>query len=72
MPRNNEDFLAGHGMSKAQQRAATMRAAAVDPSDFEGEYQGPGSYNMVHPLLKATAEERIREVKVKRAYKKEN
>lgn len=39
-----KDFLAGHGMSPAQQHAAVMRAAAVPVSDFEGEYQGPGSY----------------------------
>lgn len=68
MGRNNEDFLAGHGMSQVEQKAATMRAAAVPASDFEGEYQGPGTYTMGHPLLKAIGEERIRELKVKKAY----
>ncbi len=68
MGRNNKDFLEAHGMSKASQKAATMRAAAVDPSDFEGEYEGPGTYNLVNPVLKAIGDERVRELKVKRAY----
>lgn len=68
MGRNNEDFLAGHGMSPVEQKAAAMRAAAVPASDFEGEYPSQGSYNLVHPLLKAIGEERARELKVKKAY----
>lgn len=39
-----DNFLAGHGMTPAEQHAAVMRAAAVPVSDFEGEYQGPGTY----------------------------
>lgn len=66
--RQFEDFLAQHGLSKASQYAATMRAAAVPASDFEGEYPQQGTYNLGHPLLKAIGEERIRELKVKKAY----
>jgi hypothetical protein len=40
-----DDFLERHGMGKAQQHGAGMRAAAVPASDFEGEYKGPGTYN---------------------------
>lgn len=68
MGRNNEDFLAGHGMSQAAQKAASMRAAAGDASDFEGAYQQQGSYDLVSPTLKAMGEERLRELKVKKAY----
>lgn len=32
------DILAEHGMTTEQQHGATMRAAAVPVSDFEGEY----------------------------------
>lgn len=32
------DFLTEHGMTLEQQHGATMRAAAVPVSDFEGEY----------------------------------
>jgi len=32
------DLLAEHGMTPEQQHGATMRAAAVPVSDFEGEY----------------------------------
>jgi hypothetical protein len=69
-PKNKQlpDLLEEHGMSKAAQRAALMRAAAVDPSEFEGDYEGPGTYESVHPLLKAIGEERSRELKVKKAY----
>lgn len=43
--KKDDDLLARHGMTKEQQFGATMRAAAVPPSDFEGEYKGPGTYN---------------------------
>ena len=44
MPRN-EDFLTGAGMSAEEQHAAVMRASAVPASDFEGSYEGPGTYS---------------------------
>jgi|LauGreDrversion4_2_1035121.scaffolds.fasta_scaffold81581_5 hypothetical protein len=46
MPRNNDDFLEAMGMSKGEQKAATMKAATFNPSDFEGTYDDQGlSYN---------------------------
>jgi len=44
-PKKTDDTLEKHGMSKEEQHAAVMRAAAVPVSDFEGEYKGPGTYN---------------------------
>jgi hypothetical protein len=40
-----EDFLSGHGMSSVEQDNAVIRASAPTASDFEGEYEGPGTYN---------------------------
>jgi hypothetical protein len=71
MGRNNKDFLEAHGMSKESQYAATMRAATVPVSNFEGEYQSIGTYNS--PAAKALqniTQHRAREVKVKKAYDK--
>lgn len=71
MGRNNKDFLEAHGLSKASQYAATMRAAAVPVSDFEGEYESQGTYtSRSAQLLKSVTEHRAREVKVKKAYEK--
>lgn len=39
-----KDLLSEHGMTAEQQHGAEMRASAASPSDFEGEYQGPGIY----------------------------
>lgn len=39
-----DNFLEGHGMSPAEQHGVVMRAAAVPASDFEGEYEGMGTY----------------------------
>jgi hypothetical protein len=39
-----DNFLAGHGMTPAEQHGAEMRASAVPASDFEGVYESPGSY----------------------------
>jgi hypothetical protein len=41
---SEKDLLSEHGMTVEQQHGAEMRASAVPPSDFEGEYQGPGRY----------------------------
>jgi hypothetical protein len=66
-----DDFLEGQGMSKAEQHAATMRAAAVPVSDFEGETPGPGTYTSRGAnLLRSVTQHRAREVKVKKAYDK--
>jgi hypothetical protein len=63
------DLLEEHGMSKAAQKAATMRAALVDPSEFEGEYEGPGTYTSAGAqLLQNITQHRARELKVKKAY----
>lgn len=43
--KRTDDFLAGHGMTPEQQHGATMRAAAVPVSDFEGEYYDGLTYN---------------------------
>ena len=43
--KKTDDLLERHGMTKEQQHGALMRASAVPPSDFEGEYKGPGTYN---------------------------
>jgi hypothetical protein len=45
MGRNNADFLSESGMTPAEQHGAVMRVSAVPASDFEGEYQGPGTYS---------------------------
>lgn len=60
--KRQDDFLAGHGMDPMEQHAATMRAAAVPVSDFEGYYPGPGTYNSpgAQRLQKATFESRMR------------
>lgn len=43
--KRKDDFLAASGMTPEQQFAATMRAAAVPVSDFEGDnYIPPGTY----------------------------
>lgn len=69
MGRNNDDFLESLGMSKEQQYAATMRAAAVPVSDFEGEYQSQGTYNSpAAKILQNVTQHRSRELKVKKAY----
>lgn len=62
MGRNNKDFLAGHGMSSMEQHGAVMRAAAVPASDFEGEYEGPGTYTSPSArfLQRKTWESRMR------------
>jgi len=39
-----DNFLAGHGMTPAEQHAAVMRASADSLPTLEGEYQGPGTY----------------------------
>lgn len=56
------DFLAGHGMAPAEQHGAEMRAAAVPASDFEGEYEGPGTYTSpgARLLQRKTWESRMR------------
>ena len=60
--KRTDDFLAGHGMTPEQQHGATMRAAAVPVSDFEGEYQGPGTYDSpgARLLQRITWESRMR------------
>lgn len=57
-----DDFLAGHGMTPAQQHGAEMRAAAVPASDFEGTYEGPGTYSSrgAQLLQRKTWESRMR------------
>jgi hypothetical protein len=71
MGRNNKDFLESHGMSRESQYAATMRAATVPVSDFEGEYEQQGTYtSTAAQMLKKATEHRAREVKVKKAYGK--
>jgi hypothetical protein len=71
MGRNNKDFLEGHGMSKASQYAATVNAANVPVSDFEGEYQQQGTYtSATAKMLQNVTQHRAREVKVKKAYGK--
>lgn len=56
------DILAEHGMTTEQQHGAVMRAAAVPVSDFEGEYQGPGTYDSpgARLLQRITWEARMR------------
>ena len=68
---SDKDLLEAHGMSRESQYAATMRAATVPVSDFEGEYQQQGTYTSAaaQTLQKAT-QHRAREVKVKKAYGK--
>ena len=44
MARSNSDFLAGSGISAESQHASVMTASAVPASDFEGDYEGPGTY----------------------------
>jgi hypothetical protein len=71
MSRNNKDFLEAHGMSKASQYAATVNAANVPVSDFEGEYESQGTYtSRSAQMLKNVTQHRAREVKVKKAYGK--
>ena len=71
MGRNNKDFLEAGGMTKAEQHAATMRAAAVPASDFEGEYEGPGTYTRKRAqILKNITQHRVRELKAKKANEK--
>lgn len=71
MGRNNKDFLEAHGMSKTAQYAATVAAANVPVSDFEGEYESQGTYNSPSAkLLQNITQHRAREVKVKKAYGK--
>lgn len=68
---NDKDFLETHGMSRESQYAATMRAATVPVSDFEGEYEQQGTYTSpAAQMLKKATEHRAREVKVKKAYGK--
>lgn len=67
----NDDFLEGRGMSKAEQHAATVNAANVPVSDFEGETSGPGTYtSRGAKLLRNVTQHRAREVSVKKAYGK--
>jgi hypothetical protein len=40
-----EDLLSEHGMSSVEQDNAVIRAYAPTASDFEGEYEGPGTYD---------------------------
>jgi hypothetical protein len=71
MGRNNKDFLEAHGMSRESQYAATVRAATVPVSDFEGEYESQGTYtSRSAQMLKKATQHRAREVKVKKAYGK--
>jgi hypothetical protein len=71
MGRNNKDFLDAHGMSRESQYAATMRAATVPVSDFEGEYEQQGTYtSAAAQMLQKATQHRAREVKVKKAYGK--
>jgi len=71
MGRNNKDFLESHGMSQESQYAATVRAANVPVSDFEGEYASQGTYNSpAAKLLQNITQHRAREIKVKKAYSK--
>jgi hypothetical protein len=71
MGRNNEDFLEAHGMSTASQYAATVNAANVPVSDFEGEYEPQGTYTSpAAKMLQDVTQHRAREVKVKKAYGK--
>jgi hypothetical protein len=69
-----DDFLEGRGMSKAEQHIATVNAANVPVSDFEGDsvpvtptatYMSRGAQ-----LLRNTTQHRAKEVHVKRAYGK--
>ena len=70
MGRNNKDFLEAGGMSKEEQHAATMRAAAVPVGDFEGEYEGPGTYTSpAAQALRNVTKHRARELKAKEANK---
>jgi hypothetical protein len=65
------DILEEHGMSKGAQKAAAMRAATFDPSEFEGEYEGPGTYTSTSAqMLRDITQHRARELKVKKAYEK--
>lgn len=71
----NKDQFADHleslGMSKGAQKAATMRAATFSPSDFEGEYSGPGTYTSASAnILKNVTQHRARELKAKKANEK--
>jgi hypothetical protein len=68
---SDKDFLETHGMSKASQYAATVRAANVPVSDFEGEYESQGTYtSAAAQMLQKATQHRAREVKVKKAYGK--
>jgi hypothetical protein len=62
MARGNNDFLAGSGMSAESQHASVMNASAVPSSDFEGSYEGPGTYTspMAQLLQKKAWESRMR------------
>ena len=64
MPRKRKDkdnFLAAAGMTPEQQFAATMRAAAVPVSDFEGENYTPiGTYDKNSPLARVMWESKMR------------
>jgi hypothetical protein len=62
MGRNNKDFLTGHGLSSLEQHAAVMRASAVPASDFEGSYEGAGTYTSsgAQRLAKVAWESRMR------------
>lgn len=64
------DHLAAHGLSTVSQKAMAMRAAAVPASDFEGEYAGYDTSKFGNAFLKLAGEERVRELKVKKAYGK--
>ena len=58
-----EDFLSEHGMTPTQQFVAERHAAAVPASDFEGEYEGQGTYTSTGAQLLARMawESRMRE-----------
>lgn len=58
-----EDLLSEHGMTSEQQHGAEMRASAVPASDFEGEYEGQGTYTSIGAQLLARMawESRMRE-----------
>ena len=62
MVRNNDDFLSGSGLHAVDQHGAVMRASAVPASDFEGAYEGPGTYTspMAQLLQKKAWESRMR------------